>query len=69
MDRRSLVSLVSAILLLLFLVPWGCTSYVEPDEIGVRQSLLSGIAKKDFGQGRVVDIPFVHTMHMVPSTL
>ncbi len=64
-----IANILAIVVLILLIAPGGCTEYVQPDEIGVRQSLLSGIDKKDFGQGRVTALPFIHTVHTVPSTL
>ncbi|MCP4868642.1 MAG: hypothetical protein GY898_07980 [Proteobacteria bacterium] len=63
------LNIVSVIVLVLFLIPPLGSTYVAPDEIGVRQSLLTGIDEKDFGQGRVLSVPFIHTVHVLPSTL
>ncbi len=63
------LNIVSAIVLIAFLIPPLGSSYVGPDEIGVRQSLLTGISKEDYGQGRVITAPFIHTVHTMPSTL
>lgn len=64
-----IANIISVLVLILLIAPGTCSKYVEPDAIGVRQSLLSGTAKKDFGQGRVTAIPFIHTVHTLPSTL
>jgi regulator of protease activity HflC (stomatin/prohibitin superfamily) len=63
------LNIVAAILLVLFLLPPLASTYVGPDEIGVRQSLLSGISERDYGQGRILTVPFIHTVHVLPSTL
>ncbi|MCO4772643.1 MAG: SPFH domain-containing protein [Deltaproteobacteria bacterium] len=52
-----------------WLIPNLATTYIEPDEIGVRRSLLSGVAHKDLAQGRAFSVPFLHTIYRLPSTL
>jgi len=63
------LNIVSLIVLVLFLIPPLGSTYVGPDKIGVRQSLLTGIHETDYGHGRVLSVPFVHTVHTLPSTL
>jgi regulator of protease activity HflC (stomatin/prohibitin superfamily) len=55
--------------LMLWATPRFLTTYVAPDEVGVRRSLFGGVAHRDFAQGRVFDLPFVHTMYRLPKTL
>jgi len=52
-----------------WLLPNIATTYIEPDEIGVRRSLIGGVDHKDLGQGRAVSVPFLHTIYRLPSTL
>ncbi len=52
-----------------WLLPNIASTYIEPDEIGVRRSLLGGVDHKDLGQGRAISVPFLHTIYRLPSTL
>ncbi len=64
-----IVQVVSAAILVLLVGPRLVTGMVEPDEIGVRQSLIGGVHPEDFGPGRVLTLPLLHTLHTLPSTL
>jgi len=67
--KTRLIQLIAAAIILGWLVPNIATTYVEPDEIGVRRSLLGGVVHKDLGQGRAMAVPFLHTIYRLPSTL
>ena len=54
------------IILVLWLGPKACFATIEPDEIGVRQSNVSGVAKEDLGPGWALRIPGMHKMYRLP---
>lgn len=60
--------LAIAVILAWFL-PNVASDYIQPDEIGVRRSLFSGVENQDLGQGRALVVPFIHTMYRLPSVL
>jgi regulator of protease activity HflC (stomatin/prohibitin superfamily) len=64
-----LVQIGAIAVILGWLLPNIATTYIEPDEIGVRRSLVGGVVHKDLGQGRALDVPFLHTIYRLPSTL
>ena len=55
------------IVLVLWLGPKACLSTIEPDEIGVRQSNISGVHDEDLGPGWAMRIPGVHRMIRLPK--
>lgn len=64
----TLFKYLSVIVVLSWFFPAACTTYVEPDEIGVRRSLLGGILPEDMGQGHCIDVPLYHTMYRLPRS-
>ena len=64
-----IINVISIVVLIGFLVPAFMTTYIRPDQIGVRRSLSSGIENEDFGQGRHFDVPLVHSWYHLPHTL
>lgn len=52
--------------IVLWLSPKFCFSIVEPDDIGVRQSNLSGVYPEDLGPGWALRIPGVHKIIELP---
>lgn len=69
MSRIIGLQTLSAALIALYFLPNLVTTYVHPDEIGVRRSLFGGIEEIDFGQGRWLDLPLVHSWYRLPRTL
>lgn len=69
LKRLSILQLLSIAIILTWLLPKFAVTYIEPDEIGVRRSLIGGVAKKDLPQGRAMSVPFLHTIYRLPSTL
>lgn len=63
--RASKVIVVGAIVL--WLIPAIFTATVGPNEIGVRQSALSGVLDEDLGPGWHMSVPGVHKLIKVPS--
>lgn len=63
------IQIASAVILLSWLFLALCTTYIEPDEIGVRRSVLGGVSPEDMGQGHHVELPLFHTTYRVPRTL
>lgn len=57
---------LSLLVIAAWVVPALLTVYVEPDEIGVRRSMVSGIENEDFGQGRHFDLGFLHSWYRLP---
>lgn len=66
---RRLIQITSAVLLLAWLFFMLCTTYIEPDEIGVRRSVLGGVSPDDMGQGHHLEMPLFHTTYRLPRTL
>ena len=62
----SRVVVVTAVLL--WIVPAACLNRVEPSEIGVRQSAMSGVNDVDLEPGWHWQVPGVHKMIVLPST-
>lgn len=60
---------LALLVILAWFLPNVASTYIEPDEIGVRRSLFSGVEAGDLGQGRAVAIPMIHTIYRLPSTL
>ncbi len=52
-----------------WLLPNIGSTYIEPDQLGVRRSLIGGVSHKDLPQGRALSVPFLHTIYRLPSTL
>ena len=55
------------VVLVLWLGPKACLATIEPDEIGVRQSNISGVHNEDLGPGWAMRIPGVHRMIRLPK--
>ncbi len=66
---RRLIQAASVLFILGIMVPVCSTSVVNPDEIGVRRSLVGGVTQEDFGQGRVFDMPAYHHVYRLPRFL
>lgn len=54
------------VVLVLWIGPKACLATIEPDEIGVRQSNISGVDDEDLGPGWALRIPGVHRMIRLP---
>jgi hypothetical protein len=54
--------------LALWIIPAACMTRVEPSEIGVRQSAMSGVHDDDQAPGWHWQVPGVHKMIVLPST-
>jgi hypothetical protein len=54
--------------LALWIVPAACMMRVEPSEIGVRQSAMSGVQEDDQAPGWHWQVPGIHKMIVLPST-
>jgi hypothetical protein len=54
--------------LALWIVPAACMTRVEPSEIGVRQSAMSGVQEDDQRPGWHWQVPGIHKMIVLPST-
>ena len=52
----------------LWIVPAACMTRVEPSEIGVRQSAMSGVQEDDQPPGWHWQVPGIHKMIVLPST-
>lgn len=66
---RRVIQITSAVLLLAWLFFALCTTYIEPDEIGVRRSVLGGVSPDDMGQGHHLEMPLFHTTYRLPRSL
>lgn len=63
------IQIVSAVVLLSWLFLAFSTTYINPDEIGVRRSVLGGVLAEDLDQGHHVELPLFHTTYRLPKTL
>ena len=54
--------------LLLWILPTACLTRVEPSEIGVRQSAMSGVHEEDQAPGWHWRVPGLHKLIVLPST-
>jgi hypothetical protein len=54
--------------LVLWIVPAACMTRVEPSEVGVRQSAMSGVHEDDQTPGWHWQVPGIHKMIVLPST-
>ena len=63
------LQVLSLVVILLWFLPNVASTYIQPDEIGVRRSLLSGVADRDLEQGRAIAVPMLHTIYRLPSVL
>ena len=52
-----------------WIAPSMCTTYIEPDQIGVRRSLNSGIEDEDFEQGHHIGLPLLHSWYRLKRSL
>lgn len=66
---KRLIQFISVLFIFGIMLPVCSTSVVNPDEIGVRRSLVSGVTQEDFGQGRVFDLPMYHQVYRLPKFL
>ncbi len=66
---RKWIFWVSLSAIILQLLPGLLTTYIYPDEIGVRRSVFGGIQDEDFTQGRRLSLPMVHRWYRLPRTL
>ncbi len=57
---------ICLICLALWIFPVACMIRVDPDEIGVRQSNVSGVYKEDLAPGWHWRIPGIHKVHKMP---
>jgi regulator of protease activity HflC (stomatin/prohibitin superfamily) len=69
MKRILNLQVLSLAIILATLLPALATTYIQPDEVGVRRSLLGGVAHKDLAVGRAISLPFLHRIYRLPSTL
>jgi regulator of protease activity HflC (stomatin/prohibitin superfamily) len=60
---------ISALIIGSWLLPSMCTTYVQPDEIGVRRSLNSGVEDDDFEQGHHLGLPLLHSWYRLRRTV
>ncbi|MCB9535385.1 MAG: hypothetical protein H6704_03905 [Myxococcales bacterium] len=63
---NKVVQITSAVFLAVVFIPMCSTTYIGPDEIGVRKAVFGGIDDEDFEQGRHLDLPFLHSFYRLP---
>ncbi len=68
-NKRGWITWLSLAVILLQLGPGLFTTYIYPDEIGVRRSVFGGIQDEDFTQGRRLSLPLLHRWYRLPRTL
>ena len=61
--------ILALLVILAWFLPNVASTYIQPDEIGVRRSLFSGVESGDLRQGRSVAVPMIHTIYRLPSVL
>ncbi|MCO4760220.1 MAG: hypothetical protein KC502_01870 [Myxococcales bacterium] len=66
---RTWIFWLSVVAIILQLTPGTFSTYIYPDEIGVRRSVFGGIQDLDFTQGRRVSLPLLHRWYRLPRTL
>lgn len=66
---RKWIFWISIAAIALQLTPGLLTTYIYPDEIGVRRSVFGGIQDEDFTQGRRISLPLIHRWYRLPRTL
>lgn len=67
--KGTIIQVISGLIVAAWALPAICTTYIEPDEIGVRRSVFGGVDKEDFGQGRALALPIIHSWYSIPKTL
>lgn len=60
---------LSLLVIAAWIAPSTCSTYIEPDEIGVRRSLSSGIEDEDFEQGHHFGLPLMHSWYRLKRSL
>ncbi len=60
---------LSVLVIFSWLFPAMCSTYVEPDQFGVRRSLLGGVTPVDLKQGHSLNVPLYHTIYTLPRSL
>ncbi len=60
------IQICSALFLAMIFIPMCTTTYIAPDEIGVRKAVFGGIDDEDFSQGRHLDLPFFQSFYRLP---
>ena len=69
MSRLAKIAKVAVIgALILWIVPAVFTARVQPNEIGIRQSAMSGVLAEDLGPGWHWRIPGIHKLIVLPSS-
>jgi len=66
---KKVIQITSGIVLLMWLFFAFATTYVQPDEIGVRRSVLGGVVPDDLMQGHSLELPLFHTTYRLPRSL
>lgn len=66
---KKAIQITSAVVLLSWLFLVFATTYIEPDEIGVRRSVLGGVVPEDLTQGHNIELPLFHTTYRLPRNL
>lgn len=66
---NKLFQISCALIFLAVLFPVSCSTFIEPSQIGVRQTLTGGVVEEDFTQERVMDLPLFHTIHYLPRDI
>lgn len=60
---------ISAVIVVLWLLPKTCMEQIAPDKIGVRKSVDGGVAEEDFMPGWHLSLPMVHSWYELDATL
>ncbi|MCA9537760.1 MAG: hypothetical protein KC620_02660 [Myxococcales bacterium] len=63
------LQIISVVILAAWIFPKACTTYIEPDEIGVRRSVFGGVVPEDLEPGHNIELPLLHTTYRLDRTL
>lgn len=66
---QRVLNVLGGLIVVAWLIPSCLFVTIGPSEIGVRKSLVSGVAKEDFGLGYHLDLPLVHSWYRLPRSI
>jgi len=66
---KRVITVACIIVLGLWLLPKCTLTRIEPDEIGVKRSMTSGVIEKDYDFGYQLSLPLFHRFERLPRTL
>jgi len=66
---QRVLNVLGGLIVAAWLLPTCLLVSIGPSEIGVRKSLISGVAPGDFGLGYHLDLPLVHSWYRLPRAI